>query len=57
MRQDIAVNAFAGASPKLANDRGTQDVLVFELAIILVLIVVNGLLSMSELAIVSSREA
>jgi magnesium and cobalt exporter, CNNM family len=36
---------------------GTEDVLVLELAIILILIVVNGLLSMSELAIVSSRPA
>jgi putative hemolysin len=31
--------------------------LILELAIIVVLIVVNGLLSMSELAIVSSRPA
>ena len=57
MRQDIAVNAFASAPPKVATIEGRQDVLVLELAIILVLIVVNGLLSMSELAIVSSREA
>jgi putative hemolysin len=42
---------------KPQQNRGTEDVLVLELAIILILIVVNGLLSMSELAIVSSRPA
>ena len=47
----------SAAAHQSAGTRCSPKMLSIELAIIIVLIVINGLLSMSELAIVSSRPA
>jgi putative hemolysin len=57
LRASAASSLPPGALCQVAHRKGTSLVIVLQLTIVLLLIVANGLLSMSELAVVSARTA